>query len=384
MASAEMLEEFQKAFDNRHQKARELKEKGRRIMGWMCSYVPVELIHAAGFTPLRVIGGKEDTSHADAYLYINMCSLVRSVLEEAMQDKYSYLDGLITLNTCDNIRRLYDVWTHYLPPPFFRILSLPRKDTPEAVNFFRNQLHNLKSNLEEFSQNKINEEDLQRSIRLFNSIRKLQREIAETARGGKEILSGRDIFTVNLASGFLPAEEYLAMLQDMEQRLSPTATRRGEKNSGAASQESGIRLLVLGSELDNADLLSLIESCGARVVAEDLCTGSKTFWNPVDEDSPDSLEALAKAYLLRPPCPRMRMGQRRLEHLRRLIKDFSVQGVIHESIKFCKLYEEDYITIREEMKRAGVPLLSLSREYVLSGTGQYKTRLEAFIESHDK
>lgn len=367
-----MAEEFRRALDNRHQHARELKDKGQRIMGWMCSYVPEELIHAAGFVPVRVIGGTEDTSTADAHLYINMCSLVRSALEEAMRGKYSYLDGLVTLNTCDNIRRLYDVWTHYVPQPFSRILSLPRKATPEAVKFFRSQLQELKGSLEGLSNKKIHEEDLQKSIKLFNKMRRLQKEIVESGRDGCGVLSGSDIFAVNLAAGFLPKEEYVIMLEDLSRRL---------KAAKGLQPNTKIRLLVTGSELDNPDLFSLIESCGASVVVEDLCTAGKTFWNLIEEDSPDSLEALARAYLLRPPCPRMRMAEERMRHLRALIKDFSVQGVVHESIKFCKLYEEDCISVREELKRIGVPFLSLSREYALCGTGQYKTRLEAFVES---
>lgn len=367
-----MVEEFRKAIDNRHTKARELKEKGQRLMGWMCSYVPEELIHAAGFVPVRIIGGTEYTSTADAYLYINMCSLVRSALEEAMRGKYSYLDGLVTLNTCDNIRRLYDVWVHYIPPLFSQILSLPRKATPEAVKFFHSQLQELKGSLEGLSGKKIHEEDLQKSIKLYNRARKLQREIVESSRDGCGVLSGTDIFVVNLAAGFLPKEEYLTMLEDLSCRL---------KSAKGVQSDTKIRLLVTGSELDNPDLFALIESCGGDVVIDDLCTGSKTFWNLVEEDCPDSLEALVRAYLLRPSCPRMSMPNERREHLRSLIKEFSVQGVVHQSIKFCKLYEEDCITIREEMKTLGVPMLSLSREYVMSGSGQFKTRLEAFLES---
>lgn len=365
-----MIEEFRRAIDNRHERARALKDQGKRIMGWMCSYVPEELLHACGFVTVRAVGGKEDTSTADAHLYINMCSLVRSTLEEAMRGKYSYLDGLVTLNTCDNIRRLYDVWVRYSPPPFYHILSLPRKVTPASVDFFRSQLEELKTRLEELSGKKTGEAELQHAIRLFNRAREMQRGIASLR--SQNILSGSDIFTVNLAAGFLPKEEYLSMLEDLANNL---------KDAREGAEDRGVRLMVMGSEIDDPDLISLIESCGANVVVEDLCTGSKNFWNPVEEGTPDSLEALAKAYLARPPCPRMRMAGERREHLRKLIKDYSVQGVVHQSIKFCKLYEEDCIFIREELKQTGLPLLALSREYTLGGTGQYKTRLEAFIEA---
>jgi len=36
--------------------------------------------------------------------------------------------------------------------------------------------------------------------------------------------------------------------------------------------------------------------------------------------------------------------------------------------------------LRKKLREWGIPLLSLEREYALGGTGQLKTRVQAFLE----
>jgi benzoyl-CoA reductase subunit C len=63
--------------------------------------------------------------------------------------------------------------------------------------------------------------------------------------------------------------------------------------------------MVIDSEID-AEFIRLIESRGAQVVADDICTGSRYFWNDV-VPAEDSLSAIAARYFDRPSCP-LRIG----------------------------------------------------------------------------
>jgi benzoyl-CoA reductase subunit C len=42
-------------------------------VGWLCSYVPEEIIIAAGLLPMRVSGSSEELATAEAHLYPNLC-----------------------------------------------------------------------------------------------------------------------------------------------------------------------------------------------------------------------------------------------------------------------------------------------------------------------
>ena len=70
------------------------KDEEKKIIGWLCSYVPEEIIHAAGALPIRMMGRKEVvTGDSEAYLYSNTCSFVRNCLEMGLKGEYDFLDG---------------------------------------------------------------------------------------------------------------------------------------------------------------------------------------------------------------------------------------------------------------------------------------------------
>ncbi|MBI2877380.1 MAG: hypothetical protein HYY20_10905 [Candidatus Tectomicrobia bacterium] len=95
----ETVKQFRSLFMNRYQEARQLKAQGQRIVGWICTYVPEEIIHAAGLFPFRVIGGSPETPRAVAFLYSNKCSVVRNCVEQGLSGSLDFLDGIVACNT---------------------------------------------------------------------------------------------------------------------------------------------------------------------------------------------------------------------------------------------------------------------------------------------
>jgi benzoyl-CoA reductase subunit C len=95
------------------------------------------------------------------------------------------------------------------------------------------------------------------------------------------------------------------------------------------------------------------------------------------------MEALARYYLSdRIPCPRM-VGQhsRRLGFIKDMVKTFKVDGVVVEQLKFCDFWGAESFLLKRDLQEADIPVLILEREYLLSGLGQLKTRIQAFLET---
>ena len=63
-----------------------------------------ELIHAAGMLPVGLWGGQTIISKASEYLQAFCCSIMKAVMEFALQGVYKNLDGYISPNTCDTMR----------------------------------------------------------------------------------------------------------------------------------------------------------------------------------------------------------------------------------------------------------------------------------------
>ena len=147
------LERF-RAVNSTFPKTREildLKQQGGKVFGWLCTYVPEEIIHAAGILPVRITGYSQEMELEDgnAYLYINNCSFSRSCLQMGLSGEYDHLDGVVAGSTCDGARRLFDLWQHYLKAPFHHILTIPRKFTERAQNLYYEQVKQFKENLEQ-------------------------------------------------------------------------------------------------------------------------------------------------------------------------------------------------------------------------------------------
>ncbi|MRR35371.1 2-hydroxyacyl-CoA dehydratase, partial [bacterium] len=152
--------------------------KRKKVIGYCCSYTPEEIIHAAGIHPLRLFGDRKDTSPADRHLQSYCCSVVRGVLSDALSGDLDYLSGAVFPHTCDTIQRLSDIWRMNTSFPFFSDIVLPVKLTTESSrDYFEDVLRKFRRELEQGLSVTITDDDLKKSIRLYNVIRSLLKEI---------------------------------------------------------------------------------------------------------------------------------------------------------------------------------------------------------------
>lgn len=365
-----LLEGFREAYRRRYSTAEAQKAEGQRVAGWVCTYVPQELLMAAGFYPMRILGGAEETPSGDAHLYSNICSFMRNCLEEAFRGRYQFLDALIGATTCDHKRRLYDAWYKYLPVEFMHILNLPCKVEEASLKFFHAELMALKEGMESHFQLKVTDEALSEAIRETNRVRSRLQRLYEMRKEDIPPLKGSEVLEVVLAGLVSPQEQYLQLLDNLLNQL--VEIKRSDNGS--------LRLMLIGSELDSPPYLKVLEELGGEVVVDDLCIGSKHFMNLVDE-SGDPMRALAKRYLERNPCPRFHPATQRVANLIKLAREYKVDGAIYQSIKFCELHGGIYPIIKENFAKEDIPILHLEREYLMSEVGQMKTRVQAFFES---
>lgn len=366
------MEPFKEIIEQRYQQAKNWKEKNRKeVMGWFCIYVPEEIIAAAGMLPFRIIGEQGETPTANAYLYSNNCTFVKSCLEEVLQGKFDFLDGCVICNSCDHIRRLYDVWKKYIKIPYRHLLGVPGKVSPNTLLYFKGQLLQMKESLEQAFDVEITDEALRQAIRIYNTHRTLLNRFYALRQAAPSPISGHEAMEVVLAGMFIPKDVHNRLLEDLLTQL--------ERKRDDAPRSSGLRILLMGSELDDPGYLKVIEDQGAEVVVDDLCFGYRYFCDLVEEEG-DPIEVLSRRYLSRLPCPRIHPAEPRMERLKELARQYHVDGVIYETIKFCDLHAGAYPIARDHFKELDLPVLHLEREYGLAGMGQVKTRVQAFLE----
>jgi benzoyl-CoA reductase subunit C len=349
------------------------KQQNRKIFGWLCTYVPEEIIHATGALPVRITGYTQETELNDgnAYLYINNCSFSRSCLQMGIRHEYDFLDGIVAGSTCDGARRLFDLWVHYLNVPFHLMMTVPRKYHERAHELYYDQVTQFSKALEAFMGTKISDTALSHSIDVYNTSRSLLKDLYEFRKLPAPPITGAETMEVLNASFRMPKEEFNHYLAELLKELK-------QSRDGHSARA---RLMVTGSVLNNPEFINSIEAQGALVVTDELCTSTRYWSDPViRKDGEPPLQAIARRYLGNFPCARMVPSEERFNRIVNLARDFHVDGVIAETIRYCVPYAHDLPLLNDVLKKEGLPVLALDVEYGTSGSGQIATRVQAFLE----
>lgn len=340
----------------------------RKKIGWFCSYVPEELIIAAGLEPMRLKGQVKKLKEVDSYVFSNICPYLKNILDSGLRRKLDHLDGIIFTNSCDGMRKLYDLWFQYIQTPFTFMLEVPKNQDKSSIKYFSDQLHALKKSLEEVYDVDISMR-LQAAISLMNNHRVMFGKIFKGQKEFPPRLKGSDLFA-------LCEEEMTSSKDDTTSKLKALVNR--PKPSGS-SKTSNARILVMGNRLDNPTLFDLVENAQGSVIMFDICNGLKHYSDLVEE-GPDHIECLARRYLLKPPCPRMPGFDIRIERLKQLIRDYSIGGLIYSNLKYCDYSLFEIPQIEQFLKKRHVPLLVLENDYLWTDVERLRIRVEAFLE----
>ena len=356
----QILQSFRNILSKRHNIARKWKNQNKPVIGWNSTYTPEEIIHAIDALPVRILGSMKTTTLADAYLPRNACSFARSTFDLALRSDYTYLDGLVTSNSCDNFTKTYDLWRYHTKIPYFHFINTPHTNTPKAHEFFHQEILRFKQSLEENFKTTITNKTIQHTIQLYNLRKK-----------DPPLITGAEALEIVLSSMLTTKQTHNKLLKQLLKEIP----------NRPDPPKPGVRLLITGSIMDTPDLLNITETVGGIAVTDDLCTGTRYFWNLVDEVEKDPIKALSKRYLNKIPSPFMHdYHQERFNHIKQLIKDYKVEAVINFLLKFCDTHMFDTPILTEKLQAEGIPVLNIEYEHTRSGIAPIKTRIEAFIE----
>lgn len=375
------LKQFRVWFDNRHEYARKWKQKtGGKVVGYYCTYVPEEILYAAGVLPVRILGSHEPESITRPYLHDMYCPFCHDTLAQGLEGRYDYLDGVTLAQSCLHMRQSYFSfvdrvpnieWDYYLPFPH-------GVTNPYAADFAKHEFENFKAAVEEWLGVTITDRDLDRAIEVYNKNRELMTKVFEMRKANNPPITGLHAMYMVVSSQVVDKAEHNEVLESFVEELQDVKNDR----------ETGTRLMLIGSEDYDKELFELIEygmNYPATFVFEENCTGARYFWGLV-ENADDRLMALARRYVYRVPCPAKDwargdfFGRRRFQFIEDVIRDYNVEAVIIAQMKFCDPHELDIPALREMLDDMGVTHLHLELD-LTQPVGQFRTRVEAMIEA---
>ncbi|MEM0083417.1 MAG: 2-hydroxyacyl-CoA dehydratase family protein [Candidatus Nezhaarchaeales archaeon] len=358
--------------------AKELHVKGKKVIGLISWSIPEEVIYAADVLPFRLFGDPQFIEKAHMYLPSWCCSYARSCLEEALSQRYGWLDGVIASKLEDTCISLFYLLRYVMKLKFAHLLQVPVIKSEKGKEYFVKEIVKLKKKMEDFIGRTISDEDLVRAIKVYNENRRLLKTIYEMRSKGLFPLRSAEVLEIVISSMLIPKEVHSKLIRDLLNNISKV----GRQEEGSVKEK--VRLHISGSEILDPEILQVIEDCGAIIISDDLNTGTVYFWSEVDEDK-DPYEALAERYLLKgaPGILITRQLSRgvdeRIEYMLSLIKEFNAEGVIFLVDRGCEVLGHAYPHLRDGLRKLNIPSIKLDLDYPISRE-HYVTRVRAFIE----
>ncbi|MBI4288325.1 MAG: 2-hydroxyacyl-CoA dehydratase [Chloroflexi bacterium] len=367
------LEKFREIFAQRHEYAREWKANhDGRVAGYFCIYVPEEILYAANVLPVRVIGSREPEDVTEPYITGWWCPHTRSALAEALKGRYDYVDAIMIGNSCPHIFQTFFSWSRNLSPSLAYDFWVPMNlRNPSALEMMSKQFKELQDTVEKWLGKSITRDDLRQSIATYNDNRHLLHQLYELRKKDEPPISGAETMEITLAGMVTDKENHSRLLRETLKELEDTNSHR----------DPGVRLLLLASEFDDVEVVRFIESLGATVVIDEMCTGSRYFWGPPAPTDGDLMRGLVDRYLNRPSvCPHKDIVERyRLPQIMRFIEEYRVQGVVYLLEKFCEPHGYDLPKLKALFEARGLPFILLEVD-LTTPVGQFRTRVEAFLD----
>jgi benzoyl-CoA reductase subunit C len=351
---------------------KEWRAKGGKVAGHFQVYFPEEIVHAAGLLPVKITGAQLEGMGAESHFGSYLCSVIKTSLDLAMSRNIE-LDMFVSHPICDAARNLAAIWGRNFPYKS-QILYLPQNpNSTHSITYLRNEYERLKSDIENVAGRKVSDEDLARSIGIYNESRKWMRELYDIKRETPWQIDAEDAYALVAMAGFLPREEHNELM-----RLVLPMIRERSRYA-----QDKMRIVFEGGFCEQPPL-DLIQAIGRScyLVDDDLLIGLRY----ITEDVPvtgDPLFQLAHAYIecssyspvqhdLRKPKEKML-----LERYQRARGD----AVILAAAKMCEPGLEEQVAYSKALDEHKIPYFISEFEENQTTFDHISIQLETFVEN---
>ena len=372
--------------DANNELVRRAEAEGDLAIGYTCFHAPEVLLNLGNCFSVRLRAPHTNSMElATYYMANNSCEFSRALLERALEGNYSFLHAMAGVDVCEaNNRAIENMEIMHMQGEdkekfFYCNLDIPYSDDEDCVEHICEQVSRkiLKPLRENYGVD-TSDAAIRAAVREHNEVCRILTEIGELRKLDIPPITGYEFAVLVLVSYTCPKWLILPLLRET---LEEIRTRQVDPEKNYR-----VRVAVVGSEIDDPNLIKLVESCGALVVADRFCYGSFPGRQEIAlTQQEDALTQVCRWYLQNTECPRQSALHRvkyRNDHVAQLVREFKADGAIYEQMKFCTYWSYERGIANPIMPRDyGIQILSIDRPYIVGQSGQLRTRVQAFVES---
>ncbi len=361
-------------------RVKDYKQAGNRLVGYLCSYTPLEIIDAAGASSVALCGTSDEAiPEAEKVLPANLCPLIKSTYGVGDSQKCTvtyFADLIIGAPTCEGKTKMFELLGELKP---VHVLHLPqsRERAYERAGW-REECRLLKERLEELYGVTITDDDLRAAARRRNRLRAAQISMFELQAAEPSVMGGVELMSTMFAGTFnFDVDDFTSKVEGT------VAARRAAYDAGERPiPASAKRILITGCPVGGVinKIGRTIERNGGVVVCMDDCSGERTARMMVDAEADDILGAIADRYL-DINCSVMTPNDTRMDNTLAMCEKYHVDGVIESVLTACHTFNVESARMQAAVEGAGIPYMKIETDYSAGDQGQIDTRIAAFIET---
>ncbi|MBO4382908.1 MAG: 2-hydroxyacyl-CoA dehydratase [Clostridia bacterium] len=357
---------------------------GQLAIGYTCYYMPEVLLNVGNCFSTRLRAPNTGSIDIATYYMSNYtCEFARSLLERAIEGGYEYLDVLAEVDACSAMNRAaehIEVLNCNTKEKFFCThLDVPYKVEDYSVEHMAIQVRlRLLDEFKNVYGVDTSDDAIRAAVKEHNELCDVITELSEMRKLENPPITGYEYAVCTWVSYVCPTALILPYLKETlaevkKRKLDPKPWYRA-------------RVAVVGSEIDDPELIQLIEQCGAFVVADRYCYGTFPGRERIElNDDEDLVYQICRHYMETSLCARY-MSEEKIQQRRdradELAKEFGADGIIYEQMKFCDFWAfERPLASHILTEEYGWPTLSIDRPYRSRNSGQLRTRFQAFVEA---
>lgn len=359
-------------------------DKGGLAVGYTCYFMPEVLLNVDNCFSVRLRAPRTGSMDiATYYMSSFLCGFSKALLERGIEGGYNFLSCLMGSETCSEMNRTLEHFEILKLVPndkfFVTIIDAPFKITEHGLKHYVKQIRmKVLDRLHEVYGADVSDESLRKAVEMHNRVARVMRAIGDYRKEDNPRITGYEYHVLSVATYCCPKAE---IIDKLEETLEELKTRVPDEK-----RKFRAKVVVVGSEMDDPDFTKQIEDAGALVVADRYCFGTMPGRDVIElNDTDDVLTQICLHYLKTSQCPRFMSHEKvqgRRDFVAGLVRDYHAEGVIYEQLKFCEYWGYERALASHVMQSDyNIPAVSIDRQYTASGSGQLRTRVQAFVES---
>lgn len=343
-------------------------KEGKKIVLFGPLYGPEEIVHSMGMIPFGVWGVDEEINEAKRYFPAFIPSLLQSILELGITNKYEGALAFTQPLLSDSTKCLGENWKYAVKDIKYLPMQFPQNRKPVyGVDLTEENYKWFIKELEEMSGVEFSPEKLQNSIEIYNKHNELMRKADELM--SKVEISNRARNSVFKSAFHVSKDEHIELLEE----LIPLLETNKEDNTSK-------RVVTSGIVADSIDLLEIFDENNLKIVGDDIAQESRQYRT----DSPKeetSLRSLAQKFSNQDNCSLLYDEEKkRADYIVNLVKERNANGVVFLLTKFSDPEEFDYVIIKKALDKEGISSVIIEIDRQMQSYEQAKTILQTFSE----